>query len=103
MADKTSQPSRDVLHHPFKDIDVRSVEAAIATALGKLLKRKLSVDVQALDFHAGSHRTARMVLTVSVPVDLGLLRGSRASAGGRGQAASPASQKAADDEPAPAE
>jgi hypothetical protein len=96
MADKT-HPSRDVLHNPFKDVDVRSVEGAIAVALGKLLKRRLAVDVQALDFHAGNHRTARLVLTVSVPVDLGLLRGSRGGAGRNASAAEPAS--AATDKP----
>jgi hypothetical protein len=79
LADKTQHSTRDVLHNPFKDVDVRSVEGAIAAALGKLLKRRLSVDVHSLDFHAGSHRTAKIALTVSVPMDLGLLRGSGAN------------------------
>jgi hypothetical protein len=97
MADKTNATPRDVLHNPFKDVDVRSVEGAIAVALGKLLKRRLAVDVQALDFHAGNHRTARLVLTVSVPVDLGLLRGSRGAAGRNAPVAEPAPANA--DEP----
>ena len=71
--------SRDILHNPLKDVDVCAIETAIGAALGKLINQKLTVDVTTLDFPAASHRTARLALTVSVPVDFRLLRGSRAA------------------------
>ena len=71
--------SRDVLHNPLKSVDVRAIEGAVSAALGKLVGQKLTVDVTNLDFPAASHRTAKMALTVSVPVDFRLLRGTQSA------------------------
>jgi len=71
---ETDGKARDVLRNPLKDVDVRTVETALAGALGTLVKQRLTVDIHALDFPAASHRTAKLTLTVSVPVDFGLLR-----------------------------
>jgi len=100
MSEKADTKVRDVLHNPFKDVDVRAVEAAIAKSLGSLLKQRLSVDIQNLDFNAGSHRTARITLTASVMVDLGLLRGSRPLAASREHGAAASSGTHGGDEPA---
>ncbi len=70
--------SPDVLHNPLKNVDVRTIEAAVAAAVGKLIGQKLTVEITTLDFPSASHRTAKMSLTASVPVDFRLLRGTRA-------------------------
>ncbi len=88
MTDKDGK-ARDVLRNPLKDVDVRTVETTLAEALGALLEQRLTVDIHALDFPAASHRTAKLTLTVSVPVDFGLLRGSRQTGSVRERAASP--------------
>ena len=85
---ETDGKARDLLRNPLKDVDVRTVETALAGALGTLLKQRLTVDIHALDFPAASHRTAKLTLTVSVPVDFGLLRGSRQTAAIRERPAS---------------
>lgn len=91
---ETDGKARDVLRNPLKDVDVRTVETTLAGALGTLLKQRLTVDIHALDFPAASHRTAKLTLTVSVPIDFGLLRGSRRTATVRERAASPTKQTA---------
>ena len=88
MTDKDGK-ARDVLRNPLKDVDVRTVETTLAKALGALLEQRLTVDIHALDVPVASHRTARLTLTVSVPVDFGLLRGSRQTKAVRERAASP--------------